>query len=117
MLFSILECLTYILAVYGLLILVIGAADLIRCRIRGHRPKVRVVLLVQDAEDQIEYIVRNAVKKEFTAKVFSDEKLAVVDMHSKDNTYLLLQKLQKNFQSVEVLKSDDIDEVIKEYRS
>lgn len=103
MLYNLLLCIVSILAAYGLLALISGIAESIRCRISGIRPEVRVVVLVQNAEEQIEYIVGNAVKKDIQAKMLSDRKVVFVDMDSKDKTYELLEKIQKNFSSIEVL--------------
>ncbi len=111
MFLRVLECVTYILAIYGLIILIYGIAESIRCRIKGRRPNVRVVLLVRDAEEYIEYIVRSAVKNEFAVKALSDKKLTIVDMDSADNTYLLLQKLQKSFPSIEIMKYDQFSDL------
>lgn len=107
MLYKLLECAVYLLAAYGLLVLVLGAAESIRCRISGHRPKVRVVLLVKDAEEHIEYIIRNAVKKDFVSRVFSDKNMVIVDMNSTDHTYQLLGKLQKDFSNIESLTFEE----------
>lgn len=103
MLENLLDCIIYLLATYGLVVLSLGAADLVRCRVRGRRPNVSVVLLVQDAEDYIEYIVRNAVKKDFASKAVSDKKVIFVDMNSTDNTSQLLKKLKNDFPSIEIL--------------
>ncbi len=103
MLYNLLLCIVCILAAYGLLALISGIAESVRCRVSGIRPEVRVVILVQNAEEQIEYIVRNAVKKDIQAKMLSDKKVIFVDMDSKDKTNELLDKLQKNFSSIEVL--------------
>jgi cell division protein FtsX len=107
MLYNLLLCIVCILAAYGLLALVSGIAESVRCRISGIRPEVRVVVLVQNAEEQIEYIVRNAVKKDIQSKMLSDKKVTFVDMDSKDKTSELLDKLQKNFSSIEVLSYPD----------
>ncbi|NLK86715.1 MAG: hypothetical protein GX279_04385 [Clostridiaceae bacterium] len=115
MLIDIIRCIICILAVYGLLGLILGISEMIRCRMTGPRPKVRVVLLVKDAEEQIEYIVRYAIRKEYAAKVLSDKKLVIVDMDSADNTYVLLQKLQKNFPCIEVLKISDSESIFSDF--
>jgi hypothetical protein len=107
MLYIVLKCLVCLLAAYGLLILVHGAFELIRCRISGDHPKVRIVLLVKDAEEYIEYIVRNAIKKDFASKALSDKNMIIVDMKSADQTYLLLQKLQKDFSNIEALAFEE----------
>lgn len=107
MLHRIFECIVWLMAAYGLFTLFFGAFNLMRCRIPGHHPKVGVVLLVKDAEEQIEYIARNAAKRDFAAKVLSDNKIAVIDMNSTDGTVQILEKLQKNFMNIEVLKFED----------
>ncbi len=107
MMSSLLECFVCLLAAYGLLVLVLEMAGLIRSRISGLRPKVRVVLLVKDAEEHIEHIIRNAAKKDFAARVLSDRNMTVVDMNSSDHTYQLLEKLQKDFSNIEVLTFED----------
>jgi hypothetical protein len=116
MLSDIIQCIICILAVYGLFSLMLGISETIRCRLSGPRPRVRVVLLVKDAEEHIEYIVKYAVSKEYAARVLSDNKLMIVDMGSEDNTYQLLQKLQNNFPCIEVLGSDSIDDIIREFK-
>jgi disulfide oxidoreductase YuzD len=111
MLESSLKFLACLLAAYGLISLVIGALDAICARKVGKRLNVRVVLLVQDAEKQIEHIVRNAVGKKYASGSFSDKKLAIVDMNSKDNTLEILEKLESVFPGIEVLAYKDKDEI------
>lgn len=102
-----LEFIVCLLAVYGLIMLVFAAAVRIRAKEPGKHPGVRMVLLVRNAEEQIEYIVRNAVKDDLASRVMSENRLVVVDMDSTDSTYLLLEKLQKDFSNVEILKLQD----------
>lgn len=101
------EFIICLLAAYGLIILVFAAASRLRARDTGKHPGVRVVLLVRNAEEQIEYMIRNAVKYDFTSRVMSDKSLIVVDMDSTDNTALILEKLQKDFSNVEIMKFQD----------
>jgi hypothetical protein len=115
MLFNIIQCIIYILAVYGFIALILGISETIRCRITGPRPRVRAVLLVKDAEEQIEYIIRYAVRKEYAARVLSEKGLVIVDMDSGDNTYTLLQRLQKNFPSIEVLKISEASSIFNDF--
>ena len=115
MLKSLLECIIYLLATYGLLILVLGAADMIRCRMKGRRPNTRVVLLVKDSEEHIEYIVRNAVKKDFASKALSDKKIIIVDMNSTDNTTLLLKKLEEDFSSIKILPFEERSRIFDDF--
>jgi len=117
MLYEAVVCLTYILAIYGLLMLVYGIAESMRCRIKGRRPMVRVILLVRDSEEHIEYIVRSAVRKELAARLLSDAKLTVVDAGSSDNTYELLERLQKTYPCIEVRRIGEIDEILADFAS
>lgn len=103
MLQRLIECIIYILAVYGLLILVLEVAALIRKRIAGYKPEARIVLLVRNAEECIEYVVRNMISKEMASGYFFCKDIVIVDMDSSDHTYKLLEKLQKDFPNIEVL--------------
>ncbi|MEN6314958.1 MAG: hypothetical protein ABFD25_12000 [Clostridiaceae bacterium] len=116
MLENMFDCIIYLLATYGLLVLVFGAADMVRCRVRGRRPNVRVVVLVQDAEDHIEYIVRNVVKKNFASKALSDKNIIFVDMNSADHTSQLLKKLKDDFSSIEIIPLDERLRIFDDFR-
>lgn len=112
MLYDAVVCLTYILAIYGLLMLVSGIAESIRCRVRGRRPRVRVILLVRDSEEHIEYIVRSAVRKELPARLLSDAKLTIMDAGSADNTYELLERLREMYPCIEVCRISDMERIL-----
>ena len=108
---NLLECIIYLLASYGLLTLIVNIFDMLRCRIRGPRPVVRIVLLVKNAQEQIEYIVRNSIKKEYASRLLSDKRIMIVDMNSEDNTYELLQRLEKSFYGIETLQYKDREQM------
>jgi hypothetical protein len=80
-------------------------------------PDVKVVLLVRNAQEHIEYIVRYAVRKDIASKLFSNRKLTIVDMASDDDTPLILEKLQRDHSNVEVLSHDDRELVFKDFIS
>lgn len=115
MLYSFLECTVYLLAAYGLLVLILGAIDMLQCRIAGKRPKVRVVLLVQDAEEQIEYIIRYALKKNYASRVFSDKKMIIIDMNSSDRTHELLERLQRSYSGIEALSEKEKEQIFNDF--
>lgn len=110
------ECIIYLLAAYGALVLVLGAIDLIRSKMAASHPKVRVVLLVQNVQDQIEFIVRNVVMKDFASKASSDRKVIFVDMDSSDETVLLLKKLQQCYPAIEVLQHQDKEAIFSDFQ-
>ncbi len=111
------ECIIYLLAAYGVLVLVLGAIDLIRSKITASHPKVRVVLLVQNAQEQIEFIVRNVVMKDFASRASSDKKVIFVDMDSSDDTVILLKKLQQCYPTIEVLQHQDKEVIFNDFNS
>lgn len=107
MLIILFEYAVCLLAIYGLFAIIRGLAGKLRCRAAGKRPAVRLILLVKDAEEQIEYIIRNTACKGLNAAVLSDRKIAVIDMGSADNTRALLEKLEEDFQNIDVYKFED----------
>ena len=123
------ELVVSLLAIYGLIMLGFTAAGHIRRRNPGKvpglfsdcinspsvHPCVRMVLLVRDAEEQIEHIVRTAVKNDFTSCVLSDNSLVIIDMNSSDNTFLLLEKLQKDFSNIEAVRFEDRELVFDDF--
>lgn len=110
------ECIIYLLAAYGMLVLVLGAIDLIRSKMVGNRPKVRIILLVQNVQEQIEFIVRNVVMKDYASKALSDKKVVFVDMDSTDETVVLLKKLQQCYPSIEVMQCKDKDKIFSDFQ-
>lgn len=110
------ECIIYLLAAYGTLVLVLGAIDLIRSKIAASRPEVRVVLLVQNAQEQIEFIVRNVVMKDYASKVLSDKKVVFIDMDSSDETVALLKKLQQCYPSIDVIQYKDKEDIFSDFQ-
>jgi cellulose synthase/poly-beta-1,6-N-acetylglucosamine synthase-like glycosyltransferase len=105
------EFLICLLAAYGMLVLILGAIDLIRFKIASDRPKVRIVILVQNAQEQIEFIVRNVVVKDYASKILSDKKIIFMDINSEDDTAELLEKLQQCYPSIEVVQYKDKDKI------
>ena len=103
----ILEYIVCLLAIYGLFSLVRGAIGAVHCKVTGKRPVVRAILLVRNAEEHIEYIIRNIVNKEYKSKVLSDKNIIIVDMNSEDLTYVMLEKLQNDFQNINILTYEE----------
>jgi len=109
-------CIIYLLAAYGALVLVLGAIDTIRGKKAAGHPKVRVVLLVQNAQEQIEFIVRNVIRKDFASSASSDKKVIFVDMDSSDETVVLLRKLQQCYPAIEVLQHQDKEVIFNDFQ-
>jgi hypothetical protein len=104
-----------LLALYGLVMLVFAVAGRLRLKDLQKHPGVRVVLLVKNTEEQIEYIIRNAVKNDFASIVLSDDRILVVDMNSTDNTYRLLEKLRRDYSNIEILGFNERECVFEDF--
>jgi hypothetical protein len=104
-----------LLALYGLVMLVFAVTGRLRLKDLQKHPGVRVVLLVKNTEEQIEYIIRNAVKNDFASIVLSDDRILVVDMNSTDNTYRLLEKLRRDYSNIEILGFNERECVFEDF--
>lgn len=107
MLYYITKFLVCLFAVYGAFTLIICLIGAIRGRSCSGNSKVRVVVAVRDVEEQIENIARNAVKLKLASKLMSDGKLTFVDMDSKDGTLLMLHKLKKDYENIDILQAEE----------
>ena len=98
-------------AVYGALTILLGIAEDIKTRPIGKKDNIRVVLLVKNAGDYVEEVVRSAFRQDFTGKALSACNLAVVDLGSTDDTVKILEKLCLEYQYVDVYTYDEKDKV------
>jgi hypothetical protein len=111
MLEAIITFIIFLLAAYGVYSLVVTVADC-TSPVRGSRKAgVKLVLLVKNQEDSIEGIIRTVFSGEFLRKIMSGHGLTVLDLGSKDKTVLMLEKLQKDFDSLEVLKENEKERI------
>lgn len=105
--YKIIEYILWILAAYGLFSLISSAVGLIRLRNHLKCRSVKLVLLVKNSEECIEYVVRNVARDDFLTGLLSHGNISIVDMNSTDNTYLLTKKLKKSFQNIEVFRFEE----------
>jgi uncharacterized surface protein with fasciclin (FAS1) repeats len=107
MFYYIIKFLACLLAVYGAFALITCITGAVRSRSTICFSKVKVVIAVRDVEEQIENIVRNAVKADLASRLMSDGNLTFVDMDSQDGTLLLLHKLKKDYENIDILAMSD----------
>ena len=107
MLYYIIKFLACLLAVYGAFTFIFCMIGAIRSRSAAGTSKVRVVVVVRDVEEQIENIVRNSIKAELSSRLMSGGNLTFVDMASQDGTLLLLHKLKKDYENIEILEMEE----------
>jgi hypothetical protein len=110
------KILLYFLASYGVLVLFMTIIDSIRQRAYEENSKVRVALLVQNQEETIEGIIRNIYISDMLRKVMSNNKIAIVDMGSKDKTVEILSKLKNDYQFFDILDINKKYKIFEEFR-
>jgi len=117
MLHPLFKFIVYLFAVYGALTLVLSILAAVRGRSFISGAKVKVILVVKDAEEYIEYIVRNAVKGDFISRVMSGNNLTIIDMNSSDRTAGILNELKKEYECLDVLGEQEKDKVFSDFNS
>ncbi len=73
--------------------------------------KANLVLLVNDQEENIERIVREAMMSKFVRNIAINGSFIVIDMKSKDQTYKILKRLEKQYPLVEVCSFDERESI------
>lgn len=115
MLYYIIKFLACLLAVYGAYTLISCMIGAVMSRGASETSKVRVVVVVRDVEEQIENIVRNALKAELATRLMSGGNLTFVDMASQDGTLLLLNKLKRDYENIEILEIEERDKAFSDF--
>lgn len=93
-------------AVYGFICLLLTIFKLIG-RKKYFVEKANLVLLVNDQEQSIEGMVREAMESKFVRNIAINGSFIIVDMGSKDDTLKILRKLENQFPLVEVCSFDE----------
>lgn len=107
----ILQILVYLLAVYGALALSFIVFNSISQRTKPERFKLKLVLLVKDREDSIEWVVRNVFSGSTLRKTMSENKFTVLDMGSTDETWKILNKLKGDYEQMELLNIGEKEKI------
>ena len=95
-----------LLAIYGLISLFLNIFKLMG-RKKYFVEKANIVLLVNDQEQNIEGMVREALESKFVRNIAINGSFIIVDMNSKDDTLKILRKLENKFPLVEVCSFDE----------
>jgi len=111
MLKAIFEFTVYLFALYGAVILILGTVGSV-CRSKScDNLKIRMVLVVKNAENVIEGIVRNVFLGGVLGIVMSQGRLTIIDMGSTDSTQEILNKLKNDYEVLDVLGTDEKEKV------
>ncbi len=97
-----------LLAIFGLISLFLDIFKLMG-RKKYFVEKANLVLLVNDQEQNIEGLVRDAMESKFVRNIAINGNFIVLDMNSKDETLKLLKKLENQFPLLEVCSFEDRD--------
>jgi len=108
---NITELILWVFAAYGVFSMIAGVTGLIRSKTQIKCRNIKLVLLVRNAEECIEYVVRNLSGKDSLKGVLPDSKISIVDMNSSDNTYLITKKLERYYQNIEALHFDERESI------
>lgn len=95
-----------LLAIFGLISLFLDIIKLMG-RKKYFVEKANLVLLVNDQEQSIERLVREAMDSKFVRNIALNGNFIVVDMNSRDDTLKLLRKLENQFPLLEVCSFDE----------
>lgn len=97
-------------SVYGLISLFRSIFKLLENK-KYYVEKANLVLLVNDQEENIERIVREAMMSRFVKNIAINGSFIVIDMKSKDQTYKILKRLEKQYPLVEVCSFDERESI------
>lgn len=97
----------YMFAVYGVLSLLFYLFSCIKGKKHGANASLKLVLLVKNAEECIEYTVFNITKRILSDRSMPIKTLSIMDMGSNDDTQLILDKLTCDYGAIELIKEKD----------
>ena len=103
--------LTYLLAAYGAFCMLISLVSHMRLKGTPVDSRVRLVLIVRNAGEKIEGVIRSIFIENTLKKIIPGGRLFVLDMGSMDDTIGILSRLQKEYGEMEVLREGEKDRV------
>ena len=100
-----------LLAVYGLLVLL---KELISPRRKMDEEGLKLAVIVKNREQDIEWIVRKLMAGEDVLTTRCKRPIIILDMDSNDDTYGILEKLDMEYDELEVLPFTEKDRLFSE---
>ncbi len=99
-----------LLAIYGLITLFLNIFKFIG-RKKYFVESANIVLLVNNQEQHIEGIVREALESKFVRNIAINGSFVIIDMNSKDDTLKILRRLENQFPLIEVCSFDEKESI------
>ncbi len=110
-----LKFITYLLAIYGALMLIFSILGTIRARLDLRDSQFKLVLIVKNSGEYIEFIIRDIIRRIVADRTVPLDKFTVIDMDSSDETPAILGKLHKDFEMIELLTEKEKDKAFSNF--
>jgi hypothetical protein len=99
-----------LLSVYGLVSIFLNIFRLVGNK-KYYVDEANLVLLVNDQEENIERMVREAMESRFVRNISLNGSFIIIDMKSKDDTYKILKRLEKQYPLIEVCTFEERESI------
>jgi hypothetical protein len=110
---DILRFMICLFAVYGLVTFIISFYEGWFRGKGGRYPRIKLVLLVRDVENDLEFAVRSALKSNFIRRFISGGGMTIVDVGSTDGTQGITKQLAKCNDRIECVDFNSREEIFK----
>ena len=101
---------TWTLALYGLFEIIKNIVYICTCT-KLNSKGIYLLVAVKDQEENIEYFLRNVLFRIIYSKE-EIKNLIIIDLNSKDNTKKIIEKLQKEYEQINLLSWKECKELI-----
>lgn len=106
MLNLILQVITYLFALYGMISAVyLILRELIKPKIEDDG--IKLVIIEKNQENRIEGIIDNVLTGELVRNLIANGKITVLDMGSEDGTVEILKKLKEKYQTINLIQENE----------
>jgi len=98
---------TYIFAIYGLSSLFRDMVREIRFR-KQMNGNIRFILAVKNGQETVEGVIRQFILEQESGRIPADNGLTVIDLGSEDQTMEILQSLEREYSTLNVMEDFSI---------
>lgn len=110
MLNFILNCLLWVLAIYGLLEIIQNIIYIQSCN-KIHSNGINMIVTVKNQEDKIEGFLRSLNFRIIYGKEDCIENIIVLDLNSNDNTKQIVENLSSEYENIKSLNWKEFEEL------
>jgi hypothetical protein len=106
------EFCTYLMAAYGIFCLAVSLVSRLYCRVGLPDERMKLFLMVKNTENMIEGVVRSIFLNNLLKNTIPAQRLYIIDMGSSDDTRKILSRLEKEYDSISVIREDENERLI-----